>query len=56
MYILVMYLYFILQYILYIIIMLIAGNAADLQCAFLHPGPTGLRSGNLSATQLTMHS
>lgn len=36
MYILVMYGYFIAQYFLYIIIMLIAGNAADLQCA---PGP-----------------
>lgn len=32
-YILVMYTYFILQYLLYIIIMLIAGNAANLQCA-----------------------
>ena len=32
-YIMVMYGYFIAQYFLYIIIMLIAGNAAGLQCA-----------------------
>lgn len=42
-YMAVMYGYFIVQYILYIVIMLIAGNAADLQCA-PPPAPVSARA------------